>query len=102
VEQHNIRDKRLQYLREIKEYREEGRLITYMGETYIHSSHTTPHALSDGSIQGLFFLVSKANSSLLSMEGISKFSFLTPMAASNPNKKTGDYRSYMNYTNYEK
>ncbi|PNF42608.1 hypothetical protein B7P43_G01287 [Cryptotermes secundus] len=30
-----------------------------MDETYIHSSHTTPYAWSDGSIQGLFSPVSK-------------------------------------------
>jgi hypothetical protein len=48
-----------QYLQQIKEYREEGRPIIYMDETYIHSSHTTPYAWSDGSIQELLSPVSK-------------------------------------------
>jgi hypothetical protein len=48
VERHNIRAKRLQYMRQIKEYREEDRPIIHLDETYIHSSHTTPNAWSDG------------------------------------------------------
>jgi hypothetical protein len=39
VERYNIRTNRLQYLRQIKEYREEGRPIIYMNETYIHHHH---------------------------------------------------------------
>ena len=41
IERHDIRSKRLKYLREIRQYREEGRPIVYVDETYIHSTHTS-------------------------------------------------------------
>jgi hypothetical protein len=40
VESYDIRLKRTQYVRNITEFREEGRCIVYTDETYIHSSHT--------------------------------------------------------------
>ena len=47
IERHDIRSKRLKYLREIRQYREEGRPIVYVDETYIHSTHTSSHAWDD-------------------------------------------------------
>ena len=41
IERHDIRSKRLKYLREIRQYREEGRPIVYVDETYINSTHTS-------------------------------------------------------------
>jgi hypothetical protein len=40
-------------------YKNEGRPIIYMDETYIHSSHTKDRAWSDGKNAGLLALVSK-------------------------------------------
>jgi hypothetical protein len=36
----DIHEKRLNYLRKIREYRAEGREIVYMDESYIHGTHT--------------------------------------------------------------
>jgi hypothetical protein len=49
VERHDIRSLSVKYLRAVKAYREEGRPIVYVDETYIHSSHTTSYAWDDGS-----------------------------------------------------
>jgi hypothetical protein len=43
AERCNIRALRMVYLRAIRKYRQEGRPIIYVDETYLHSSHTTPH-----------------------------------------------------------
>jgi hypothetical protein len=59
VEWHDIRSLRVKYLRAIKAYREEGRPVVYTNETYIHSSHTTPHEWNDGSGAGLKAPISK-------------------------------------------
>ncbi|XP_068897191.1 uncharacterized protein [Tenebrio molitor] len=49
VEKFDIKAKRVEYLRRIKRYREEGWNIIYCDETYLHSSHTSPLAWDDGS-----------------------------------------------------
>ena len=59
VERQDIRSLRVKYLRAIKTYREEGRLIVYADETYIHSLHTTSNAWDDGSGAGLKAAISK-------------------------------------------
>src|SRR5215475_6428160 len=59
VERHDIRSLRVEYLRAIRAYREEGRPIVYSDETYIHSSHTASYAWDDGSGAGLKAPISK-------------------------------------------
>jgi len=53
VERQDIQSLIVKYLRAFKAYREEGRPIVYVDETYIHSSHTTSYAWDDGSGAGL-------------------------------------------------
>lgn len=53
METHEIRYQRNQYLRQLKNYKEEGRPIIYSDESYIHSSHTLPYEWSDNSLRGL-------------------------------------------------
>lgn len=59
VERREIRYLRMAYLREIRKYRQEGRPIVYLDETYLHSSHTTPREWTDGSTSGLKAPLSK-------------------------------------------
>jgi hypothetical protein len=53
VERYNIRALRMVYFRAIRKYRQKGRPIIYVDETYLHSSHTTPHERSDDSTAGV-------------------------------------------------
>jgi len=59
VERHDIRSLRVKYLRAIRAYREKGRPIVYVDETYMHSSHTTSYAWDDGLGAGLKAPLSK-------------------------------------------
>jgi hypothetical protein len=56
------------YFRAIRKYRQEGRPIIYVDETYLHSSHTTPHERADESTAGVKLTCLKANVSLSFME----------------------------------
>jgi hypothetical protein len=40
IEKHDLRLKRIQYVRKIRQLRQEERPIVFTDETYIHSSHT--------------------------------------------------------------
>ncbi|PNF26754.1 hypothetical protein B7P43_G18381, partial [Cryptotermes secundus] len=97
VERYNIRAKRLLYLRQIKEYREEGRPIIYMDETYIHSSHATPYEWSDGSIQGLLSPVSKGQRLIVIHVGGEQSFIPNAYVRFKSFQETGDYHSNMNY-----
>jgi hypothetical protein len=47
------------YLRAIRKYRQEGRPIMYVDETYLHSSHTTLHEWADDSTKEVIAPMSK-------------------------------------------
>lgn len=53
MESHDIRYQRAVYLRQLQQYKEEGRPIIYTDESYINSSHTKPFEWSDNSLRGL-------------------------------------------------
>ena len=49
MESQDVRLKRIKYLKNLMQYRAEGRNIVYTDETYINSSHTTPYEWTDES-----------------------------------------------------
>ena len=102
MENHDIRAKRLQYLREIKKYRNEGRSIIYMDETYIHSSHTSSYGWSDDTIQGLLSPMSKGKRLIIVHAGGEQGFVPNAYIRFKSHQTTGDYHSDMNYANYEK
>lgn len=53
MEKHDIRVKRIHYLKELIKYRNEKRPIIYTDETYIHSSHTVEKGWYDDTLKGL-------------------------------------------------
>ncbi|CAG9769301.1 unnamed protein product [Ceutorhynchus assimilis] len=59
MEKHDIRLKRIKYLKQITEYRKENRPIIYTDETYIHSSHTSDKGWFDDSSKGFRKPISK-------------------------------------------
>ncbi|KAJ4425806.1 hypothetical protein ANN_27432 [Periplaneta americana] len=73
-----------------------------MDETYIHTSHTTPYAWSDNSLQGLFSPVSKGQR-LIIIHGGGENGFVpNAHVRFRSQQKSGDYHSDMNFANYEK
>lgn len=59
MEKQDIRLKRVQYLKTLVQYRNEGRYIVYTDETYIHSGHTKDKGWYDESMRGLKTPISK-------------------------------------------
>ena len=43
MERSDVVSARIDFLRRMKKFRDQGRTIVYTDETYVHSSHTTPH-----------------------------------------------------------
>lgn len=58
-ESFDIRTKRIKFLKQLIEYRKEGRNIIYTDETYIHSSHVQDKGWYDASAKGLKKPISK-------------------------------------------
>ena len=59
VEKTEIRELHLTFLRNIAQYRKEGRPIVYTDETFVHTSHTKGHGWSDAQDTGLCAPISK-------------------------------------------
>lgn len=102
IEQHEIREHRVRFIRAIKRYREEGRPIVYMDETYIHASHTKPHSWSDGSSKGLFTPISKGQYAIIVHAGNDNGFVDNALLIFKSGQKSGDYHECMNFTNYKK
>lgn len=61
MEKWNVREKRIAYLQTIKAYRDEGRPIVFMDESYILTSHVSNKVWTDGSTSGLHTPISKGS-----------------------------------------
>lgn len=102
MEREDIVRLRINYLRQIKKYRSEGRNIVYMDETYIHASYTRKNSWSDNSSLGLKRPISDQKKVIIvdagNEEGFVKGARLIFQAE----KKTEDYHDNMNFDNYTK
>lgn len=58
IEKHDIRQKQISYLKQIKKYRNDNRHIVYLDESYILSSHVQNKSWSDHSNNGMLKHVS--------------------------------------------
>lgn len=102
IEHTNIRLKRIEYLKKIRRYREEGRPIIYTDESYVDSSHTKTKAWSDGSTEGLKKKISKGQRLVIVHAGSATGFVPNALLMFKAGTKTGDYHENMNYNNYEK
>lgn len=102
MEQHRIRQLRLDYLRKIKKFRQENRTIVFTDETYVHSDYANERNWSDSSSDGLRKPVSKGQRLIIvgagNESGFVKDSYLRWKSQS----KSGDYHDDMNFENYKK
>lgn len=103
IEKPDIREKRVQYLRAIKRYRQENRPIVYQDETYVHSSHTKPNSWTDESTSGgLKTPVSKGQYAIIVHAGSEQGFVPNAMLIFKSGQKSGDYHESMNFNNYNK
>lgn len=65
IEKSNIGLKRIEYLKKVRKYRQDGRSIVYTDESYVHSTHTTSKFWSDDSDKRLKKPISKGQRSAL-------------------------------------
>lgn len=102
MEKPAIQQLRINFLRSMKQYREEMRPIIYMDETYIHSSHTHAKSWNDNSNEGLHAPISKGQRVIIVNAGGENGFIQNAYLKFRSNTKSGDYHSEMNYTNYKK
>ena len=100
VEGRDIRILRIAYLRAIRKFRQEGRPIVYIDETYLHSSHTTPHGWTDGSLQGLKAPMNKGQRLIIVHAGGENGFIPNALLIFKSGLKTGDYHQDMNSENF--
>lgn len=102
IEKEEIRAKRIAYLRAIKGYRQQGRRIVYVDETYIHSTHTKPCSWSDDSNEMLTLPVSKGPRAVIVHAGGREGFVKNAMLIFKSGAKSGDYHDDMNFDNFYK
>ena len=102
MERPPIRLLRIEFLRKMRDFRQEGRPIIYMDESYIHSSHTHQKGWSDESNDGLKKPVSKGLRLIIVNAGGENGFVPNAYTRWKSNCSTGDYHNDMNFENYEK
>jgi len=102
VERSDIIQKRIDYLNEIKKYREQKRPIVYVDETYILSSHVQNKSWSDDTHQGILKQVSKGDRLIIVHAGGNMVFIPGALLMWKSSKTTGDYHHNMNKVNYKK
>lgn len=102
IETSNIRFQRIEYLRKIKQYRQEGKTIVYTDESYVDSSHSTPKAWTDGTTKGIKKPISKGQRVVIVHAGSETGFIPNALLTFKAGTKSGDYHDNMNYQNYEK
>lgn len=102
IEKHEIREKRVSFIRAVRRYRDEGRPIVYTDETYVHSSHTKPHSWSDDTTKGVLTPISKGQYAIIVHAGNENGFIPGAQLIFKSGQKSGDYHESMNYNNYTK
>lgn len=102
MERQPVRLLRIEFLKKMRTYREEGRPIIYMDETYIHSTHTHQKGWNDDTTDGVKKPVSKGPRLIIvnagGEDGFVKNAYVRWKSSSN----SGDYHNEMNYEMYKK
>lgn len=102
MERNDIRSLRLNYLDKMNYYRNQGRSIVFLDESYIHAGHTTSKSWSDGSGRGLMTNISKGNRLIIVHAGGYMGFISNCLLIFKSGSKSGDYHDDMNSKNYEK
>ena len=90
------------YLRKIEEYRNEGRPIVYLDETWIHPHYTVKKCWQSDEVSGVRTYDSPGERLIIVHAGGSMGFIPGAALIFKANSKTGDYHSQMNASNFEK
>lgn len=102
IERDDIRNKRINFIRQIRRYRSEHRPIIYTDETYVCTTHSTPKSWQDDTSEGLHTPVSGGDRLIIVNAGGSSGFVPGAFLQWKASQSTGDYHENMNQTNYEK
>jgi hypothetical protein len=102
IEKTEIRATRVEFLRKLKRYKEEGRNIVYTDETYLHGSHTMPKSWNDRTSNTLKSPVAKERRLIVVHAGGSKGFVKNGLLIFKLGLKSGDYHDDMNHKNNTK
>jgi transposase len=102
IEKTEIRAKRVEFLRKLKKYKNEGRNVVYSDETYLHSSHTVANCWSDGTNNCLKSPIGKGERLIILHAGGKKGFVPNALLMFKSGLTTGDYHDDMNHKNYVK
>ncbi|XP_054283210.1 uncharacterized protein LOC129000275 [Macrosteles quadrilineatus] len=102
IERNDIVNWRCKYLREIKKFRENGRKIFYLDETWVDGNLTFKKCWQNDEIDGVLSDMNSSNRLIIVDIG-SEDGFLTGgRLIYKANSTTGDYHGQMNANNFEK
>lgn len=96
IETNDIREKRISYLRALKRYRESGRPIIFLDETYVLSSTVKSMSWSDDSNQGVKVPLSKGDRMIIIHAGGEKGFVPNALLMWKASCHTGDYHDNVN------
>lgn len=102
TERNDIQHLRVNYLKSIKNYREAGRPIIYLDETYIHASHTKINSWDDDTNRGLLKPVSTGHRLIIVNAGGENGFIPGANLIFKSNLKSGNYHHEMNFENFSK
>lgn len=94
--------KRIQYLRAIRQFREEGRNIIYTDETYVHTTHISSKTWTDNSNEGMRRPISKGSRFIIVHAGGKRGFVDGALLVYKAHQTTGDYHKEMNFENYKR
>lgn len=96
IEKPDIREKRISYLKALKQYREQGRPIIYLDESYILSSHVQKKSWSDGSNNGVHTPISKGERLIIIHAGGENGFIPNAFTCWKASSHSGDYHDNVN------
>lgn len=96
IETNEIREKRISYLRALKRYRDEGRPIIYLDESYILTSHVSSASWSDDSTKGMRVPISKGQRLIMIHAGSEAGFVPNALTMWKASSVTGDYHDNVN------
>lgn len=100
IEKPDIVAWRGRYLRQIRQYRQDGRKIVYLDETFVHSTHSVPSCWQSDTELGKLQAIGKGPRIIVVHAGGEEGFINNALLIFKSKQKTGDYHHDMNFTNF--
>lgn len=102
ADKENIRKLRHNYITRVRQYREEGRPIVYVDETYVHTTYSKNRQWHDQTIGGFETSISRGSRYIIVHAGWENGFIPGALNVFKSGNKTEDYHGEMNAENYSK